>query len=218
MEKSEYVKEIFIRLSKHNPDPKTELNYLNPFTLLIAVMFSAQTTDIAVNKATKNLFVLADHPEKMRALGEEKIIEQIKSIGLYKTKAKNAVKISEILIEKFGSEIPKNKADLTSLPGVGNKTANVVLNELYDFPLIAVDTHIFRLAHRLELSNGKNPDSVERDLTAIIPEEFLRSAHHQLILHGRYVCKAIKPLCCVCILSDICRYTNKNIKSGKICP
>lgn len=209
VKEKDYTRQIFTRLSEHNPDPRTELNYTNAFTLLLAVSFSAQTTDVAVNKATKALFDIADTPEKMLALGEEKIADHIKTIGLYRNKAKNAVKTCHILLEKFGGEVPANKEDLVTLPGVGNKTANVVLNELYDMPYIAVDTHIFRLAHRLGLSKGKNPDAVEKDLTRLTPPEYLRPAHHLMILHGRYVCKAMKPLCGNCVLYDICPYPDK---------
>ena len=198
------VEEIFVRLSGVMPDPKTELDFVNPYTLVVAVALSAQATDVGVNKATKALFAVADTPQKMLALGEEGLIPLIASIGLYRTKARNVIAAARMLVEQHGGEVPLNRADLQALPGVGRKTASVVLNELGIEPAIAVDTHVFRLAHRLKLSSAKTPDQVEADLMAIVPEPYLTRAHHWLILHGRYICTARRPKCEECEISDLC--------------
>ena len=203
------VEEIFSRLSSLNPQPKSELYYTNPFTLLVAVVLSAQATDAGVNKATPALFALADTPQKMLALGEEKVRKTIQTIGLYRTKAKNIIGLSRLLLERYGGKVPKTRDELMSLPGVGQKTANVVLNIVFGEPTIAVDTHIFRLSNRLPLAVGKTPESVEYGLEKIIPTRFLQYAHHWLILHGRYVCKARKPECYRCIIADLCDYKTK---------
>jgi len=198
------IKEIFLRFEKNNPSPKGELIYISPYTLLVAVVLSAQATDISVNKATKNLFRLAKTPLEMLTLGEQKVIENIKSIGLYKNKAKNVISLSKILIEKFNGKVPKSLEELQTLPGVGRKTANVVLNMAFGFPTIAVDTHVFRVSNRTKIASGKKVDEVENLLLKRIPEEFLLHAHHWLILHGRYICKARKPLCDQCPILDLC--------------
>jgi endonuclease-3 len=198
------IEEIFERLKALDDDPRTELDYDNPFTLVVAVALSAQATDKSVNKATEKLFAVADTPQAMLALGEEKLIPYIASIGLYRTKAKNVIALSRILVEQHGGEVPLNREALQALPGVGRKTASVVLNELRVEPAIAVDTHVFRVSHRLALSKGKTPDQVEADLMAIVPEPFLTRAHHWLILHGRYTCLARKPKCGECPIDDLC--------------
>ena len=198
------AEEFFARLKKHNPAPKTELEYTNPYTLLVAVALSAQATDKSVNKATEKLFAVADTPAKMLALGEEGLIPYIASIGLFRTKAKNVIKLSRIVEEEYGGQVPLNRAALQALPGVGRKTASVVLNELRIEPAIAVDTHVFRVSHRLKLSAGKTPDEVEADLMAITPEPYLTRAHHWLILHGRYTCVARRPKCEACPVRDLC--------------
>jgi len=198
------IKEVFLRFEKNNPKPKGELIYTSPYTLLVAVVLSAQATDISVNKATKNLFRLAKTPLEMLSLGEQKVIENIKSIGLYKNKAKNVINLSKILIEKFNGRVPKSLEELKTLPGVGRKTANVVLNMAFGFPTIAVDTHVFRVSNRTMIAPGKNVDEVEDLLLKRIPEEYLLHAHHWLILHGRYICKARKPLCDQCSILDLC--------------
>jgi endonuclease-3 len=203
------VTEIFRRFEAADPHPKGELDYINPFTLLVAVVLSAQATDTGVNKATGALFALADSPEKMLAIGEEKLRGMIKTIGLYRTKAKNVIALSERLIKDFGSEVPANREALESLPGVGRKTANVVLNIAFGMPVIAVDTHIFRVANRIPLAPGKTPLDVERGLEKIIPGAFKQHAHHWLILHGRYICKARRPDCARCLISDLCRWKDK---------
>ena len=203
------VAEIFGRFAAANPEPKGELEHTNPFTLLVAVVLSAQATDAGVNKATRALFRLANTPEKMLALGEDKVREHIKSIGLYRNKARNVVALSEKLIQLYGGEVPKDRDALETLPGVGRKTANVVMNVAFGAPTMAVDTHVFRVSHRLELSNGKNPLEVEADLLAIVPPEYGIHAHHWLILHGRYVCLARKPRCPVCIVRDLCPFPDK---------
>ena len=202
---------IFARLAEKHGDAATELTYSNPYTLLVAVALSAQATDISVNKATETLFKIADTPEKMLKLGEAKLKDKIKTIGLFNTKAKNIIKMAQMLVEKFGGEVPQTREELVTLPGVGRKTANVVLNEAFGHSTIAVDTHIFRVAHRLDLSQGKNPDAVESDLEKIIPENYLRRAHIHLILHGRYTCKARKPECHTCVLNDLCYSADKII-------
>lgn len=198
------VEEIFVRLSGVMPDPKTELDFVNPYTLVVAVALSAQATDVGVNKATKALFAIADTPQKMLALGEEGLIPLIASIGLYRTKAKNVIAAARMLVEKHGGEVPLNRADLQALPGVGRKTASVVLNELGIEPAIAVDTHVFRVSHRLGLANATTPDKVEAQLHQVMPEAWLPKAHHWLILHGRYTCLAQRPKCGACVISDLC--------------
>ena len=195
---------LFERFEAAEEDPRTELSYDSPYTLVTAVALSAQATDVSVNKATARLFAVADTPEKMLALGEEGLIPYIASIGLYRTKAKNVIAAARILIEQHGGEVPLERAALQALPGVGRKTASVVLNELRVEPAIAVDTHVFRVAHRLKLAFGKTPDQVEDELMAVIPEPYLTRAHHWLILHGRYVCVARKPRCGECPVADLC--------------
>ena len=195
---------IFERFEAAVPDPRTELEYETPFTLLVAVVLSAQATDKSVNKATQQLYKVADTPRKMLALGEAGLTPYIASIGLFRTKARNVIALSRILVEQHGGEVPLEREALMALPGVGRKTASVVLNELDIEPAIAVDTHVFRVAHRLRLSNGKTPEQVEADLMAIVPREGLTRAHHWLILHGRYVCVARKPKCRDCVVGDLC--------------
>ena len=198
------VEAIFERLSRTMPDPKTELNWSSPFTLVVAVALSAQATDVSVNKATDRLFAVADTPAKMLALGEEGLIPFISSIGLYRGKARNVIALSRIVLERHGGEVPLNRADLQALPGVGRKTASVVLNELGIEAAIAVDTHVFRVSHRLGLANAATPDKVEAQLHQIVPEDWLPKAHHWLILHGRYTCTARKPKCSGCVIADLC--------------
>ena len=198
------VEEIFERLSRVMPEPKTELNFSNPYTLVVAVALSAQATDVSVNKATDRLFAVADTPEKMLALGEEGLVPYIASIGLYRGKAKNVIALSRIVMEEHGGEVPLTREALQALPGVGRKTASVVLNELGIEAAIAVDTHVFRVSHRLGLANAGTPDKVEAQLFRVVPEAFLPKAHHWLILHGRYTCTARKPNCLGCIISDLC--------------
>ena len=198
------IAEIFDRFAAATADPRTELGYASPFTLLVAVVLSAQATDVSVNKATAKLYAVADTPMKMVSLGEAGLTPYVASIGLYRTKAKNVIALSRILIEQYGGEIPLDRAALQALPGVGRKTASVVLNELDVEPAIAVDTHVFRVAHRLKLSKGKTPDQVEADLMRVIPPERRTRAHHWLILHGRYVCVARKPRCEACLIADLC--------------
>jgi len=203
------VREFYRRLAKTRPIPQTELEFVSPFTLLVAVVLSAQATDAGVNKATPALFALADTPGKMLALGEERIVELIRTIGLFRTKAKNLIALSRILVEQHGDEVPRDRAALEALPGVGRKTANVVLNVAFGEPTIAVDTHIFRVANRTGLAPGKTPLAVETALEAVTPAEYKRYAHHWLILHGRYVCQARKPDCPNCVVADLCRYGAK---------
>lgn len=203
------VEEIFSRLSAANPAPETELVYTNPFTLLVAVVLSAQATDVSVNKATGPLFKIANTPEKMLALGEKKVRDFIKTIGLFNSKAKNVIGLSRILADQYGSKVPCDRDTLQSLPGVGRKTANVVLNVAFGEPTIAVDTHIFRVSNRLGIARGKTPLAVEQKLEKIVPEKYRRHAHHWLILHGRYTCKARKPLCVTCPIADLCAYNAK---------
>ncbi|MDB5451350.1 MAG: nth [Phenylobacterium sp.] len=198
------IAELFARFEAAESDPRTELDYDSPFTLVVAVALSAQATDVSVNKATAKLFAVADTPQKMLALGEEGLKPFISSIGLYNTTARNVIALSGILIEQYGGEVPLTREALQALPGVGRKTASVVLNELRIEPAIAVDTHVFRVAHRLGLSNGKTPDQVEADLMAIVPEPYLTRAHHWLILHGRYICVARRPKCEDCPVADLC--------------
>ena len=198
------IAEIFRRFDAAEPDPKGELHWLNPYTFLVAVALSAQATDKGVNKATRPLFAMADTPQKMLDLGEAGLMDAIKTIGLYRTKAKNVIALSAILVERYGGEVPLEREALQSLPGVGRKTASVVLNELRIEPAVAVDTHVFRVSHRLKLSAAPTPDGVERDLLAKIPGEYLTRAHHWLILHGRYTCIARKPRCEACLIADLC--------------
>jgi endonuclease-3 len=198
------VAELFRRFEAAAPQPHTELDYASPFTLLVAVVLSAQATDKSVNKATARLFEVADTPAKMAALGEQGLIPFIAAIGLFRTKAKNVVALSRQLLERHGGEVPLTREALQALPGVGRKTASVVLNELGVEPAIAVDTHVFRVAHRLGLSKGKTPDEVEHDLMAVTPPLYRSRAHHWLILHGRYVCAARKPKCDACVVADLC--------------
>lgn len=207
--KKDNVIEFFSRLQAIESEPKGELNYTNPFTLLVAVVLSAQATDIGVNKATKALFEAANTPKKMVALGEDKIRDYIKTIGLFNTKAKNVYKLSQILIDEHNSIVPENRDDLVKLPGVGRKTANVVLNMAFGQPTIAVDTHLFRVSNRTGLASGKTPEAVEKKLEQKIPKEFLLHAHHWLILHGRYICKARKPDCPNCPVKDLCAFKGK---------
>tara|TARA_Y100001001_G_C7994457_1_gene304151 strand:- start:989 stop:1624 length:636 start_codon:yes stop_codon:yes gene_type:complete len=210
--KKDAVHEFFARLQAQEPEPKSDLEYSNAFTLLVAVVLSAQATDAGVNKATKDLFAIADTPEKMASLGEEGIREHIKTIGLFNAKAANVYKLCNILIEKHGGEVPDDRVSLEALPGVGRKTANVVLNIAFGEPTIAVDTHIFRLGNRTGMAKGKTPDQVEQKLLKVVPKEFMQHAHHWLILHGRYICKARKPDCPRCIVSDLCGYKDKTIQ------
>jgi len=205
------VYEAFRRFREANPEPKGELEHLNPFTLLVAVVLSAQATDAGVNKATRTLFPIADTPEKMVALGEERLREAIKTIGLYRNKAKNVIALSEKLITEFGGEVPRTRAELESLPGAGRKTANVVLNMAFGQPTMAVDTHVFRVGNRTGLAPGKTPLEVELNLERMVPPEFMVHAHHWLILHGRYTCLARKPRCEVCIINDLCRWPEKTV-------
>jgi len=198
------IAELFARFEADESDPRTELDYDSPFTLVVAVALSAQATDVSVNKATQKLFKAADTPQKMLALGEDGLKPFISSIGLYNSKAKNVIALSRILIEQYGGEVPLERDKLQALPGVGRKTASVVLNELRVEPAIAVDTHVFRVSHRLGLSTGKTPDAVEADLMAIVPEPYRTRAHHWLILHGRYICVARRPKCEECPVADLC--------------
>jgi len=200
----EKILEIFSRFSKITPEPKGELEYTSPYTLLIAVVLSAQSTDVGVNKVTKKLFSLAKTPKEMIAIGENKVIENIRTIGLYKNKAKNIISLSNKLIEVFDGEVPKTHIELESLPGVGRKTANVVLSMAFGIPTIAVDTHVFRVSNRTGLAIGKNVEEVEKKLIKRLPKKYFFHAHHWLILHGRYTCKARKPLCLDCVISDLC--------------
>ncbi len=203
------IEAIFERLAAANPHPAGELNYRNPFTLLVAVVLSAQATDTGVNKATAALFRTVDTPQKMIALGEAGLIEHIKTIGLFRAKAKNVIGLSKLLLERHGGEVPHDRAALEALPGVGRKTANVVLNIAFGEPTIAVDTHIFRVSNRLPLAPGKTVLDVETGLERLVPDRFKLHAHHWLILHGRYICKARRPECGRCLLSDLCRFPDK---------
>ncbi|TIP25964.1 MAG: endonuclease III [Mesorhizobium sp.] len=203
------VHEIFRRFSVQRPEPMGELEHINAFTLLVAVVLSAQATDVGVNKATRALFKVADTPQKMLALGEAKVGDYIRTVGLWRNKAKNVIALSEALIRDHGGEVPDDRDQLVKLPGVGRKTANVVLNMAFGQHTMAVDTHIFRIGNRLRLAPGKTPEQVEQGLLRIIPDEYLRHAHHWLILHGRYVCKARKPDCPICVIADICKAEEK---------
>ena len=207
-------REIFERLRAANPSPTTELVFRTPYELLVSVVLSAQATDKSVNLATAKLFPVANTPQKMAALGEEKLIEYIKTIGLFRTKAKNVVRLSRLLLQNFNGETPRTREQLESLPGVGRKTANVVLNTAFGEPTMAVDTHIFRVANRTGLGPGKDPLEVEAKLLKFTPPEFLLNAHHWLLLHGRYVCVARKPKCGECLIQNLCGYKNKT-KSAK---
>lgn len=207
--KKKDIETMFATLSAAEPDPKTELHYSSPYTLLVAVTLSAQATDIGVNKATGPLFAVADTPEKIVALGEDTLRDYIKTIGLYRNKAKNVHALSKLLLERHGGEVPADREALEALPGVGRKTANVVLNVAFGEPTMAVDTHIFRLGNRTGLAPGKTPLAVEQGLVKNIPSNYLHHAHHWLILHGRYVCKARKPECWRCTISEICAFTPK---------
>ncbi len=203
------IAEIYAALAKLDPAPRTELNYSNPYTLVVAVALSAQATDVGVNKATKDLFEVADTPEKMVALGEDKVRDYVKTIGLFRTKAKNVIKLSQMLIDDYGSQVPDNREDLMRLPGVGRKTANVVLNEAFRQPTMAVDTHIFRVSNRTGMAPGKDPLEVELNLLKVTPDEYALHAHHWLILHGRYTCVARKPKCNNCAIIDLCKFKDK---------
>jgi len=208
--KKQNIVEMFQRFEAASPEPQGELDHVNAYTLLVAVVLSAQATDVGVNKATKALFEVADTPAKMLKLGEAKVRDYIKTIGLYRNKAKHVIGLSHLLLENFGGEVPQTRQELESLPGVGRKTANVVLNMAFGKPTIAVDTHLFRLGNRTGLATGKTPLEVEKKLEKNIPEQFLYHAHHWLILHGRYVCKARKPECGKCLINDLCEYKAKS--------
>ena len=212
--KPDQIEAFYAALAKANPNPRGELDYINPYTLLVAVVLSAQATDASVNKATEPLFKIVDTPQKMLALGEGKLKDYIKTIGLYNTKAKNVIALSRILVEEFGGRVPKDRETLQTLPGVGRKTANVVLNIAFGEPTIAVDTHIFRVSNRTGLAPGKDVLAVEQALEKRTPEKYKRNAHHWLILHGRYVCKARKPECPRCVVSEICAYPAKTPIAG----
>lgn len=205
------IHEAFGRFRKANPEPKGELEHLNPFTLLVAVVLSAQATDAGVNKATRALFEIADTPQKMLDLGEERLREYIKTIGLYRAKAKNVIALSAKVLSDFGGEVPRTRAEIESLPGAGRKTANVVLNMAFGEHTMAVDTHVFRVGNRTGLAPGKTPLDVELGLEKVIPPEFMLHAHHWLILHGRYTCLARKPRCEVCLINDLCRWPEKTV-------
>ena len=205
----EMAGELFRRLAQHRPDPKTELIYTDPYTLVVAVALSAQATDVSVNKATKELFKVADTPAKMVALGEDGVSVYIKTIGIWRGKAKNVIALSKIIIEQHGGKTPRTRAELEALPGVGQKTASVVLNEAYGEATIAVDTHVFRVSNRTGLAPETTPEKVEKKLLQVTPEEYKRGAHHWLILHGRYTCLARKPGCPECVIRDLCQFEAK---------
>ena len=207
--KNARIEEFFARLAARDPEPSGELDYINPYTLLVAVVLSAQATDVGVNKATKHLFAAAETPARMLALGEAGLKEHIRTIGLFNTKARNVIGLSEILLREHGGAVPADRAALERLPGVGRKTANVVLNTAFGEPTIAVDTHVFRVGNRTGLAPGKTPLAVELKLEKAVPAEYKRRAHHWLILHGRYVCKARKPDCGTCLVADLCGYKAK---------
>lgn len=208
------ITEIFERFKKQNPNPKSELKWINAYTLLVSVVLSAQATDKSVNKATEELYKVADTPQKMLALGEENLISYIRSIGLYRTKAKHIIELSRILLEDFDSEVPENREDLMKLPGVGRKTANVVLNVVFHKPTMPVDTHLLRICPKIGIAEGKTPLEVEESLLRHVPERYMEYAHHWLILHGRYICTARNPKCDKCFISDICVHnTDENKKS-----
>jgi endonuclease-3 len=203
------IEEVFRRFQAARPEPKGELRSINPFTLLVAVVLSAQATDVGVNKVTPALFAVADTPAKMLALGEERLRGYIKTIGLYNAKAKNIIGLSRILVARHGGEVPRSRAELEALPGVGRKSANILLNIAFGEPTIAVDTHVFRVANRTGLASGKTPREVERKLERVVPPAYKGHAHHWLILHGRYVCKARRPDCPNCLIQDLCAYKGK---------
>lgn len=203
--------EIFSRLRDENPHPETELEYSDPFELLVAVTLSAQATDVSVNKATRKLYPVANTPESIHALGEEGLKEYIKTIGLFNSKAKNVIKMCEILMNKHNSVVPQTREELEALPGVGRKTANVVLNTAFKQPVMAVDTHIFRVSNRTKIAPGKDVVEVEKRLMRLVPKDFLMDAHHWLILHGRYTCTARKPKCGSCLIEDLCEYKQKEL-------
>lgn len=209
--KRDQINTLFSRLAAENPAPKTELDYGNPYTLLVAVVLSAQATDVGVNKATKALFELADTPAAMLALGEQRVRELIRTIGLYRNKAKNVIALSRMLIDEHDGQVPNDRAALERLPGVGRKTASVILNEAFGQSTIAVDTHVFRLANRTGLAPAKTPLAVEHSLEKVVPKRYARGAHHWLILHGRYVCVARKPKCEICTISDLCSFDAKTV-------
>ena len=203
------INEFFTRLARMRPDPETELSYANPYTLLVAVVLSAQMTDVGVNKATGPLFKKVKTPKAMLALGEDGLKDYIKSINLLNNKAKNIIALSQILVDQFGGEVPETREELETLPGVGRKTANVVLNVAFGQPTMAVDSHVFRVANRTGLAQGDTPDEIEEALLKIVPPKFLHNAHHWLLLHGRYVCKARNPACPACLVRDLCEYPDK---------
>ncbi len=205
------IREIFSRFKAAEPEPKGELDHVNAYTLVVAVALSAQATDAGVNKATHDLFKIADTPQKMLDLGIDRLIEHIKTIGLYRQKAKNVIRLSQILVDEYNSQVPNSRAALQSLPGVGRKTANVVLNMWWQVPAQAVDTHIFRFGNRSGVAPGKDVDAVERAIEDNIPADFQQHAHHWMILHGRYHCKARKPMCGTCLIRDLCQYEDKNL-------
>ena len=207
--KKDQIEEFFRRLSEADPNPQTELEYSNTYTLLVAVVLSAQATDVGVNRATKDLFRIVDTPQKMIALGEDELIKHVRTIGLFRTKAKNVIALSEMLVNEHGGDVPRDRAALEALPGVGRKTANVVLNTAFGEPTMAVDTHIFRLSNRTGLAPAKTVRAVEDRLMKRVPAHYMQHAHHWLILHGRYVCKARKPDCAVCRVADLCTYKAK---------
>lgn len=207
------IKEIFLRFTQQRPIPTIELDYCNPYTLLVAVILSAQATDVSVNKVTARLFEVADNPEKMLSLGEVNLSTLIKSIGLYNTKSKNIIATSELLVNNFQGIVPDNMKDLQTLPGVGRKSANVILNTIFKQPTIAVDTHVFRLGNRIGFCSAKNPLETEIALQKKIPTQFKLYAHHWLVLHGRYICKARKPLCTQCVISDLCEYNKGKLSN-----
>lgn len=209
------IEAVFSRFAAVMPEPRTELVYSNPYTLLVAVVLSAQATDVSVNAATAELFRVASTPQAMVALGEEGLRQYIRTIGLYNTKAKNIIALSRQLIERHGGEVPVDREALEALPGVGRKSANVVLNAAFGQPTIAVDTHCFRVANRTGLASGRTPREVEEQLMARVPERWRRHAHHWLILHGRYVCTARKPRCAACLIRDLCRYPEKTLAAGE---
>jgi endonuclease-3 len=212
------VREIFTRFRAASPEPRGELEHVNPYTLLVAVVLSAQATDAGVNKATRTLFAKIDTPEKMLALGEDRLREAIQTIGLFRNKAKNVIALSRVLVESHGGEVPRDREALEALPGVGRKTANVVLNMAFGQPTMAVDTHVFRVSNRLPLVIGKSPLEVELGLERIIPAEFMLHAHHWLILHGRYVCKARLPECSRCLIADLCEWPEKRLDGSARSP